>query len=135
FNPETTKLMGRAYEKACEGVSDEVVRELIARRIIEAARRGERNLWKLIGYGRGGRDTLRGDWRTLTPGSAVLIPVTAFQRAYNDLSQAASERLRVDGGDFTRILQYRLCRFEVFLGLLLRAQRLALGFVPHGTFP
>ena len=48
--------MGRAYEKACEGVSDEVVRELIARRIIEAARRRERNLGKLIEYGRGSED-------------------------------------------------------------------------------
>ena len=57
FDPATTQLMGLAYDRACEGVSEErVVRELIARRIIEAAKRGERNLGKLIEYGRGRED-------------------------------------------------------------------------------
>jgi hypothetical protein len=54
FDPETTRLLGLAYERACDGVSPDVtVREALAKRIIEAARRGERGLDKLIRYGRG----------------------------------------------------------------------------------
>jgi hypothetical protein len=59
FNPETTRLLGLAYERACESVSPDVtVREALAKRIIEAARRGERDLDKLIEYGVGNSDGL-----------------------------------------------------------------------------
>jgi hypothetical protein len=55
FDADTTKLMGEAYEQACEGLSekDTAAREGVAKRIIEAAKRGERDLAKLIKYGRG----------------------------------------------------------------------------------
>ena len=47
FDVELTRLMGEAYDAACRDVADnrqrEVVREIIARRIIEAARKGERD--------------------------------------------------------------------------------------------
>jgi hypothetical protein len=59
FDPETTRLLGLAYERACENVaSDVTVREPLAKRIIEAARRGERDLEKLISYGLGKNDRL-----------------------------------------------------------------------------
>jgi hypothetical protein len=55
FDPETTQLLGLAYERACESVgSDITVREALAKRIIEAARNGERDLQSLIDYGLGG---------------------------------------------------------------------------------
>ena len=54
FDPETTRLLGLAYERACENVTPDVtIREALAKRIIEAARRGERDLEKLIRYGLG----------------------------------------------------------------------------------
>ncbi len=54
FNPETTRLLGLAYDRACEFVaSDLTVREALATRVIEAARQGERNIEKLIEYGLG----------------------------------------------------------------------------------
>ena len=46
FDPETTKVLGEAYDEACRLVGEEPpasVREEIAKRIIEAARRGERD--------------------------------------------------------------------------------------------
>ena len=59
FDPETTRLLGLAYERACEGVAaDRTVREALAKRIIEAAKRGERDLEKLIEYGLGKIDSL-----------------------------------------------------------------------------
>jgi hypothetical protein len=59
FDPETTRLLGLAYERASENVAPDVtVREPLAKRIIEAARRGERNLEKLINYGLGKNDGL-----------------------------------------------------------------------------
>jgi hypothetical protein len=43
FDPETTRLLGLAYERACESVApDMTIREALAKRIIEAAKRGER---------------------------------------------------------------------------------------------
>jgi hypothetical protein len=56
FDPEETRLMGLAYEEACAdlGSSDASTREFITRRIIEAAKRGERNVHALARYGREG---------------------------------------------------------------------------------
>jgi hypothetical protein len=51
FDPETTAIMGSAYEKATSGCTDADAREVIARRIIEAARRGERDIERLAAYG------------------------------------------------------------------------------------
>jgi hypothetical protein len=54
FDAETVLLLGLAYERACQSVaSDVTVREVLAKRILEAARRGERNVEKLIAYGLG----------------------------------------------------------------------------------
>ena len=59
FDPETTRLLRLAYERACESVAPDVkVREAVAKRIIEAAKRGERDLEKLIEYGLGRNDGL-----------------------------------------------------------------------------
>jgi hypothetical protein len=54
FDPETTHAMGQAYDQACAGIDqgDVVHRELIAKRIIEAARRGERDIARLAASGR-----------------------------------------------------------------------------------
>ena len=45
FGPEATAAMGEAFDAACKGLRDvgkaELVRELVAKRIIAAARRGE----------------------------------------------------------------------------------------------
>lgn len=63
FDPETIRLMGLAYEQACLtlGADNIAARELVAKRIIEAARRGERDLTKLAAYG---IDGLAGTRRT-----------------------------------------------------------------------
>jgi hypothetical protein len=54
FDAETTRLLGLAYERACEGMaSDVTAREALARRIIVAAKSGERDVERLIRYGRG----------------------------------------------------------------------------------
>jgi hypothetical protein len=55
FDAEITKLLGHAYERASQGLppDDVKVREVIAKRIIKAARRGERDLDKLIACGLG----------------------------------------------------------------------------------
>jgi hypothetical protein len=38
FDPESTRLLGLAYERACESVApDMTIREALAKRIIEAA--------------------------------------------------------------------------------------------------
>jgi hypothetical protein len=59
FDAETTRLLGLAYERACEGLAPDVtVREAIAKRIIVAAKRGERDVGRLIKYGLGKDDTL-----------------------------------------------------------------------------
>ena len=45
FGPEATAAMGEAFDAACEELHDtcrgEMIREVVARRIIAAARRGE----------------------------------------------------------------------------------------------
>ena len=53
FDPDTTRVMGLAYEQACVTLATDNIpaRELVAKRIIEAARRGERDLTKLAAYG------------------------------------------------------------------------------------
>jgi hypothetical protein len=57
FDPEGTRLLGLAYERACESVApDMTIREALAKRIIEAAKRGERNLEGLIKYALGRKD-------------------------------------------------------------------------------
>ncbi len=59
FDPETTRLLGLAYERACESVAPDVtVREALAKRIIQAATHGERDLEKLIEYGLGRNEGL-----------------------------------------------------------------------------
>ena len=55
FDAETTQLLGSAYEKAILGIN-EVEHEFIAKRIIEAARRGERDIDRLVAYARAGLD-------------------------------------------------------------------------------
>jgi hypothetical protein len=54
FDPETTHAMGQAYDQACAGIDQGDVAhcELIAKCIIEAARRGERDIARLAAYGR-----------------------------------------------------------------------------------
>jgi hypothetical protein len=51
FDSETTHLMGAAYDKACRTLHDtgqpELVREIIAMRIVKAAKGGERDPDKL----------------------------------------------------------------------------------------
>jgi hypothetical protein len=57
FDGETTRLLGLAYERACESVApDVIVREALAKRIIEGREAGERDLKKLIEYGLGRND-------------------------------------------------------------------------------
>jgi hypothetical protein len=56
FDPDTTRLMGLAYEKATVGLDDISDREIVAKRVIEAARRGERELDKLVAYALDGLD-------------------------------------------------------------------------------
>jgi hypothetical protein len=53
FDSETTRVMGLAYEQACVmlAAGNIAARELVAKQIIEAARRGERDLAKLAAYG------------------------------------------------------------------------------------
>jgi hypothetical protein len=79
FDPETTRLLGLAYERACEGVSPDVtVREALAKRIIEAARRGERDLDKLIRYGRVKDQSLADEVQAAgQSGLALILPATA----------------------------------------------------------
>jgi len=58
FDPETTRVMGLAYEEACArlGSAERSIREAIAKRIIEAAKVGERDVQKLVAYGLEGLD-------------------------------------------------------------------------------
>ena len=56
FDPETIQLMGSAYEKATVGLDEISDREIVAKRIIEAASRGERDLDKLVAYAVAGLD-------------------------------------------------------------------------------
>jgi hypothetical protein len=61
FDPETTRVMGVAYEQACVALDEDnvAVRELVAKRIIEAARQGERSPAKLVAYGMEGLTAAR----------------------------------------------------------------------------
>ena len=49
FDPETTAALGTAYDKAVARLLDQpdAVRELIARRLVALATKGERNIHKL----------------------------------------------------------------------------------------
>ena len=51
FDADTTRAMGLAYEEACASLdsTDAATREAVAKRIIEAARRGERDIARLSG--------------------------------------------------------------------------------------
>jgi hypothetical protein len=53
FDDYTTRAMGEAFDAACAELQDnnlsEVVRSVIAERIIEAAKRGERDRQRLCG--------------------------------------------------------------------------------------
>ena len=55
FDDEATRLMGEAFDAACKGLRDTgqpaLVREIIAKRIIEAAKKGERDLFRLRNAG------------------------------------------------------------------------------------
>jgi hypothetical protein len=55
FDDATTRLMGEAFDEVCKSLRDkgqpEVVYEVIARRIIEAAKKGERDPQRLRAAG------------------------------------------------------------------------------------
>ena len=55
FDDKATRLMGEAMDAACEGLRDTgqpaLVREIIAERIIEAAKKGERDPARLRAAG------------------------------------------------------------------------------------
>jgi hypothetical protein len=55
FDPETTRVLGSAFDMACavlgRTVQPTVVREAIARNIIEAAKHGERDPYRLRDVG------------------------------------------------------------------------------------
>jgi hypothetical protein len=55
FNDNATKAMGEAFDSACKELHDkgqpEIVYEVIARRIIDAARNGERDAVRLRNAG------------------------------------------------------------------------------------
>jgi hypothetical protein len=55
FDDQVTEVMGRAFDSACKELHDtgqpEIVYEVIAKRIIDAARNGERDLVKLRNAG------------------------------------------------------------------------------------
>jgi hypothetical protein len=59
FDAETTRLMAEAYEDAARALGTAVpllMKEALARRIIEAARKGERDRLKLKSYALQGLD-------------------------------------------------------------------------------
>jgi hypothetical protein len=66
FDDSVTSAMGEAFDAACAELQDnnlsELVREIIAERIIEAAKRGERDSQRLcsIGIAAMGRDRKTG---------------------------------------------------------------------------
>jgi hypothetical protein len=51
FDPQAIQVMGSAYERACRSLQDigqpDLVKEIIARRIIEVAQAGERDIDRL----------------------------------------------------------------------------------------
>ena len=62
FYADTTRAMGLAYEEACASLdsTDAATREAVAKRIIEAAGRGERDIARLAGYAIDGLKRLPG---------------------------------------------------------------------------
>jgi hypothetical protein len=52
FDAETTKVMGEAYDAACDELGDgrppALLKEVIAKRIIDAAEKGERDPERLV---------------------------------------------------------------------------------------
>jgi hypothetical protein len=62
FDPEATRVMGLAYERACANIdaNDVAARELIAKRIIEAARRGECDVARLAEHAATGLQNIPG---------------------------------------------------------------------------
>jgi hypothetical protein len=64
FDDADTRIMGEAFDAACEEVRDAgqppVVREVMARRIIDAARAGERDVNRLREAALSGLKGLRG---------------------------------------------------------------------------
>jgi hypothetical protein len=76
FDPEAIGAMIEAFDAACEKLGDidqpEVAREVIAGRIIAAAKLGERDPARLLGgsarrIGLGSRRTLRPTWSCIRP--------------------------------------------------------------------
>jgi hypothetical protein len=65
FDDDVTRIMGLAFDSACAGLHQrnlsQVVREVIAERIIEAAKRGERDLGRLSSFA---IDAIKGDRKT-----------------------------------------------------------------------
>jgi hypothetical protein len=55
FDDDATNAMGAAFDAACKGLRDrgqpDIVREIIAKRIIEAAKKGERDPIRLCNSG------------------------------------------------------------------------------------
>jgi hypothetical protein len=55
FDDEATRIMGEAFDAVCKGLQDTgqpaLVREIIAKRIIEAAKKGERDPVRLRAAG------------------------------------------------------------------------------------
>ena len=55
FDDDTTRVMGEAFDAACKGLQDTgqpaLVHEIIAKRIIESARKGERDPVRLVNAG------------------------------------------------------------------------------------
>jgi imidazolonepropionase-like amidohydrolase len=106
FDPETTRLLGLAYERASENVGpDGTIREEVARRIIEAAKRGERDLERLIQYGLGKKRSsgaLRARGRvamsrtTEAPLAPEVAAALAKAREYEALVAAAKDAKKRD---------------------------------------
>lgn len=55
FDDQTTRLLGEVYDAVCADLPDtsqpDIVREIVARRIIEAAKKGERDPARLRDVG------------------------------------------------------------------------------------
>jgi hypothetical protein len=62
FDECVKKLLGQAFDAACKALHDRgqpsIVREIIAKRILEAARQGERDPQRLCEAGRAGLSRL-----------------------------------------------------------------------------
>jgi hypothetical protein len=64
FDDEATRLLGEAYDAVCTDLQDtsqpDIVREIIARRILEAAKKGERDPIRLRDVGVASLARIRG---------------------------------------------------------------------------